>query len=252
MLDPVFLKDIQTPFDVRRFAYSRAPIEGFAFAPGKPGRVWSSRNHWMIKSQGSEQIILDDLEPDVRRFCQKALQHMEASRLPLKGRYLYLTVDDRIVPSGRSQRQSGWHFYGMQGSEVPTPNPGCFQYLWCDHTPMQISTQSFKTKGLDRHSVNLFDSLANQIDDNHVRQTRPGIAYLMSPYQLHRGTAVDQECRRKIIRLSASHQPITSVKMTINPHADYDYPVHTTSGDIPGGLKVLYTNEDQSYYRAAS
>lgn len=242
MLDSVFMKDIQAPFDARRFALPRQPLEGFAFSPAKPGRIWESRNNWQIKCKDSEDIVLDDLEPDVRRFCQKALEHMQANRLPIKNRYLYLTVDDRVVPAGRTHRRSGWHFDGMQGSEVPTPNPGCFQYLWCDHTPMHITGQAFQVKGLCRHTVNFFDSLANQVDESKAQQVQAGIAYLMSPYQMHRCTALPEERRRKVVRLSASHQPNTSVLMTRNPHMHYDYEIHSTSGEIPRGLKTLYAN----------
>lgn len=240
MLDSLFLEDIRQPFSAKRFGLARPPIEGFVLNLAKPQRRWESRNHWMIKSRASEAIILDDLEPDVRRFCQKAIEYMQANRLPIKDRYLYLTVDDRHVEAGRTQRQPGWHFDGMQGSEVPSVNPGCFQFLWCDHTPALYATQSFQTKGLDRHRVNFFDSLGNQVKEDSLIQGKPGLAYLMSAYQVHRASEVAVSGRRKVLRLSASYQPITSKRMTVNPHIGYDYPIHSTSGRIPEGLKVLY------------
>lgn len=240
MFDDTFLGDIQEPFNARRFSMERRPIEGFAYTPAKPRRPWESRNHWMIKSKRHDAVILDDLEPDVRRFCQKALDFMNAFRLPFADRYLYLTVDDRYLEAGQTQRQPGWHFDGMQGPEVPFPNPGCVQFLWCDHTPMEFTTQGFQTKGMDRHRVNFFDSLGNQVREESVETAKRGIAYLMSPYQLHQGSPVQQSGRRKLLRLSASHQPITSTRMTVNPHMAYDYDYHTTSGAIPEGLKVLY------------
>lgn len=240
MLNSVFTEDIRKPFDARRFSMPRQPEEGFAFSLAKPNRAWTSRNHWLIKPKQGSYVIFDDLEPDVRRFCQKAMEFMRAYRLPFEDRYLYLTVDDRWVSEGDTQRVPGWHIDGMQGSEVETPTPGCFQFLWCDHTPMEYSTQSFETKGLDRHKVNFFDSLGNQVNPDSVKRGRSGLAYLMSPYQVHRARPVAQNGRRKLLRLSASHQPITSVKVTINPYMEYDHPIHVTSGEIPDHLVTLH------------
>jgi hypothetical protein len=127
----------------------------------------------------------------------------------------------------------------MQGSEVPSPNPGCFQFLWCDHSPMALATQRFQTKGLNRHEVNLFDSLGNQVRESFVETAKAEVAYLISPYQLHQGSPAKKSGRRKLLRLSASHQPITSIRMTINPYIEYDYDYHTTSGAIPDHLKAL-------------
>lgn len=251
MLDNVFMGDVREPFNTRRFAMARTPIEGFAYTPAKPNRPWESRNHWMIKRKDQNHVLLDLLEPDVRRFCQKAIDFMRAFRLPFDDRYLYLTVDDQQADPGNSQMASGWHFDGMQGSEVPTPNPGCFQFLWCDQTPTQYSAQKFQTKGLDRHNTNLIASLANQVRPECVKTVKPGMTYLISAYQLHRASQAASDGRRKLIRLTASHQPITSVKMTVNPLMDYDYPFHTTSGNIPSGLKVLYQKSEMDEYRIA-
>lgn len=242
MIDPVFLEDIKKPFDTRRFALERAPMDSFIYTPAKPNRPWTSRNHWMIKSKSDSFILLEDLEPDVRRFCQKAIDFMRAFRLPFEDRYLYLTVDDRELEEGAVQRQPGWHFDGMQGSEVETPNPGCFNFLWCDHSPMEYSTQAFPTEDLDRHTVNLFDTLGQQVRPESRMTATAGMTHLMGPYQLHQGRPVERSGRRKLLRLSASHQPITSIRMTINPYMTYDYPYHTTSGAIPSHLVTLPTS----------
>lgn len=240
MFDATFLGDIKAPFNPSRFSMERRPIESFAYTPAKPHRPWASKNHWMIKCKSQDYIIMDELEPDVRRFCQKAIDFMRAFRLHFEDRYLYLTVDDREISKGNTQRQPGWHFDGMQGSEVPSPTPGCFQFLWCDHSPMQFAAQPFQVKGLNRHEVNFFDSLGNQVEEDKVETAKARMTYLMSPYQLHQGSPVDRSGRRKLLRLSASHQPITSIRMTVNPYMDYDYPYHTTTGEIPEKLKVLY------------
>ena len=252
MIDKTFLSDIQESFNVKRFSMERNPIEGFSYSPGKPRQSWDSKDHWMIKLKSHPHIFLDELEPDVRRFVQKSIDFMKAFDLPLEDRYLYLTVDDRNVEQGFAQRREGWHFDGMQGSEVPTPKAGCFQFTWSNHSGTEYTNQKFKTKGLNRHSINLFDSLGNQIDDSCVKTMEPGTAYLSSPYQVHRTPVLKRSGQRKFLRLSASHQPITSTKMSLNPRIKYDYPVHSTSGEIPLGLVTLYHRKKEDHYKMVS
>ena len=226
MFNDVFMGDIREPFNTRRFAMERSPVEGFAYSPAKPHRAWSNRNHWMIKSKSQNFIILDELEPDVRRFCQKAIDFMRAFRLPFEDRYLYLSVEDH---RDGSSSHGGWQFEGLQGPDTHSPAPGCFQFLWSSQSSMEYADQTFRTKGLNRHQANLTDSLSRQVSSERIYGTKPGLTYLLTPYHLHRPSQAVSDGPRKTIRLVASHLPVTSSAMTINPLMEYDFTVHTTS-----------------------
>lgn len=234
MFDSTFMGDVREPFNTRRFAIARSPVEGFAYTPAKPNRPWESRNHWMIKSKSHNYILLDYLEPDVRRFCQKAIDFLRTFRLPLEDRYLYLTVGTLSEES-----MDHWHSDGIQGSEVPSPGPGSFQFFWCDQSPVAYADQKFQTKGLNRHDADVSELLANQVHPDSVKETRSGMAHLISPYQIYRPALSTGAGSRKMLRLLVSYHPITSTNMTLNPLIEYDYPIHTTSEDRDSGGEYL-------------
>ena len=235
----VLMDDVSLPFSAERLALVRLPLDAGGFRLDRVEPRWQRRNHYLIKRRLDDTPVLEGLEKTLVRFCQRALADANKRGLPVQDRYAYLTVDDRWVEKGQTQRQDGWHIDGMQGSEVATPTPGCYQYVWSDCAPMAMALQGFNVEGFDRHTVNFFESLARQVHTASCKRFAERRMMLMSAYLVHKAMPVPTSGYRRFLRLYLTHQPITSVKATLNPLIDYDYEPQTTSGEIPSGLSIV-------------
>jgi hypothetical protein len=231
-----FRAETEAKFDLGYLRFTREPIEvgPFAFVDFVDVRV----NHYMIKSNDSVQYVFGELgrSGGVRDFVSRCLSKADELGLDTRSRYAYLTVDQNPVEPGKTQRESGWHIDGMQGTEVPEKKPADFQFIWTDATPTRFCTQTFDVEGLDVARHNVFNWLSRQVAEQTCYSLREGTIYLMNAYHVHTATPAKERLYRRFVRLSFTNTPITSVKMTPNPDIHYNYPTGVTSGDIPKGL----------------
>jgi hypothetical protein len=231
-----FRTEIQRSFSLLSLRKGRKPIEieKAKFTPSITQRL----NHFMVKLKHSDDLAMPEwLDPEVQRFIVLCRDHAKENDLPWRGRFAYLTMDNKPVIKGHTQRAAGWHLDGLQGPEVPFKQPTCYEFTWTNKLPMQFTDQGFEVNGLNFTQHNVFDSLAGQVYDESIHWMEQETLYLMNAYQLHRGTEAPTDMSdRLFLRLYVSELPITSSKMTINEQIDYPYPVHTTTGNIPEGL----------------
>ncbi|MFK4132326.1 hypothetical protein ACI2KR_08535 [Pseudomonas luteola] len=231
-----FRTEISRPFSLLNLRRGREPINvsTVSYKPEETQPV----NHLLIKLKNSLEIKIPDcIDPAVQRFVNDCSQCMIQADLPYRGRYLYLTVDNRPVKAGSTQRMPGWHLDGLQGEEVPFKLPACFVFSWTNQLPMAYTTQAFEVEKLNFRKHNIFDSLGAQVFNDSVFRLNANHLYLMNAYQLHQGVKADHDILDKLfLRLYVSELPITSRRMTINNKIDYPYPIHTTTGEIPQDL----------------
>ena len=207
-------------------------------------------NHLMIKSniQDLRDIDIDiNLSPviknnqDITVFINLCIMHAKALGLDINSRYWYLTIDQGIISNEKSTlREPGWHIDGMQGKEVPIKRNGDFQFIWSNTLMTEFCKQEFNIEGLDPDKHNVFDFLSKQVKEGNIYQYKDGSVILMHCYHVHRSQMLKSSAKpilRKFMRVSFTNTPITSKKMTINEHVTYNYPIHTTSGQIPNNLK---------------
>ena len=197
--------------------------------------------HYLIKLPGDDALYLDSLYkevPEIRVFIGLCWEFMLQSsfRDLTHDRYLYLTIDTSDVPAGQTQRTKGWHIDCVQGDEVPVKQPGNIAFSWCDKLPTEYAHQTFDMDGIDLSKHNIFDWCARQVKPENIKHIIPGALTLMNTYCVHRCAVAKEFTRRRYVRLSFTHVPITNKKLTINPDIRYDYPVHSTEGDIPKHL----------------
>jgi hypothetical protein len=231
-----FRTEVQRSFSLLNLRKGRRPIE-IEKARYTP-RVTHRLNHFMVKLKHSDEVLIPCwIDPEIQRFVKDCMAHAKENDLPLRGRYAYLTMDNKPILKGKTQRLAGWHLDGLQGEEVPFKLPTCYELTWTNKIPMQITDQGFEVNGLNFSQHNVFDSLAEQVYDESVRTLKANTLYLMNAYQLHRGTPASADTNdRLFLRLYISELPITSSKMSINELIEYPYTVHSTTGNIPEGL----------------
>jgi hypothetical protein len=231
-----FKVETETKFDLEFLNFTREPIEveTFTFKDFVNERV----NHYMIKSNNSSELFLGIVEnsESIKDFISTCFDKANQMRLDTDSRYCYLTIDQMIVETGKSQRESGWHIDGMQGLEVSEKQPADYQFIWADATPTKFCTQTFDVEGIDVGKHNVFNWVSKQVAEKNCYLLKKETIYLMNAYHVHTATQAEKKLYRRFVRLSFTNTPITSIKMTINPDIKYNYKIGVTSGDIPKNL----------------
>ncbi len=122
---------------------------------------------------------------------------------------------------------------------MPLKVPPDIAFVWCNALPTRFLSGGIDLGDLDPSRDNIFDALEQRIDPARTFTVRPGTIYLIHAYMPHTGEIAAKPIpHRAFLRLSFSLTPITSRKLTINPGIAFNYPVHTTSGEIPSHLRT--------------
>ena len=234
--DFTFRVETENIFNLDYLKFTREPIEvgSFNFNSFVKERV----NHYMIKSNNSDEYIYGDLDysSEIKSFVKSCLDKSNQIGLNTHERYCYLTIDQKMVEGGTSQREFGWHVDGLQGEEVADKKRADFQFIWADATPTKFCTQVFDVEGLDISVHNVFNWVGKQVEENKCYLLERNKIYGMNAYHVHSATKSDTTQYRRFVRLSYTNTPITSVKMVVNPDIKYNYQIHQTSGNIPKNL----------------
>jgi hypothetical protein len=242
----VIRSSLRAPFNLAELKTGDTPryLSQWDFPVDRGIRV----NHWMLKTANNNATdVFAHINPfggGVIRFVERSLNHLlqrGCADLYI-GRYLYLTIDTKPVPMGEAQRVPGWHLDGMQGDEVPDKVAPDIAFVWCDGLPPRFLSGGIDVTDLNPSEDNIFKAMDDRIDGTERRQDTFALSsyglYLIHAYMPHTGViATEDTPYRTFLRLSCSLTPITSQRMTINPKIRYDYPTHTTSGEIPARLK---------------
>ena len=204
--------------------------------------LWGHQKlHYMILKPNDSVWYIGELIkeiPEIENFIVTTMNIMRFSFLSglMNERYAYLTIDTRDVKKGESQRAPGWHIDCVQGDEVPVKKSGNIAFTWCDALPTEYAYQTFNTEGCDISKHNVFEWLGNQVKEHRIKTIKTKTLTLMNTYCVHRSPIATEDTKRRYVRLSYTHVPITNKKLEINPTIEYDYPVHSTEGKIPDHL----------------
>ncbi|WP_410951050.1 hypothetical protein [Pseudomonas sp. S1(2024)] len=240
-----FRNEVTRPFSLRRLERGRQPIDfGKTSLAVEPG---VSTNNLLIKLRNSNELKIPAFvgEP-VRAFIEACVAHARAADLPVRNRFIYVTLDSRPFKKGGTQRTPGWHAEGLQGAEVTVKQGGCYHFLWTNKLPFKISTQGFDLSGINLSQHHVFDSLARQVYDDMVKPTLAGHLYLLNCYQMYTAVPAEQDTDdRLFVRVSFSELAYTSTRMSLNPDIDYPFTPHTTTGAAPAHLQVWDGGDEQ-------
>ena len=222
------------------YANMHAPIS-IVENPFSDDDLWGHQKlHYLIKPKKQmyyTNALLEEI-PELEKFiwaCDVFLRTSFLSGLH-DDRYAYLTVDTRSVKAGETQRAPGWHIDCVQGDEVPVKQSGNIAFSWCDALPTEYAHQRFDMRGCDISKHNVFKWLDAQVKPENIKTIDTHAITLMNTYCVHRAKVADVDCKRRYVRLSYTHVPITNPRVHINPEIEYDYPVHSTTGEIPEHL----------------
>ena len=245
MYDPleIFRREISEPFDLANLNRNHVPIrvlDSYVLPYDENVRV----NHLLIKRNDSRcymnfgMHLPSYISGNVSYLLRQIFSYCADNGLPYLDRYTYLTLDSREVGVGETQREPGIHLDGLQGDEIPIKLNADFQFIWANTLPTQFYCQKVDASGWDLSRDNIFKKLEEDLKGQKSRRVDRNEVYLMNAYYPHKATINNRwPIKRTFFRLSFTHCPITSTRMTINPLMEYNYPIHTTSGRIPSHLK---------------
>jgi hypothetical protein len=162
----MFKTETQQLFNLEYLKFTREPIKVSEFNFNK--FVEERVNHYMIKTNNSDEYIWGDLEysDDIKKFVNKCISFCDDLGISTNERYCYITIDQKNLEFGKSQRDFGWHIDGLQGDEVPQKKMTDFQFIWCDSIPTKFCTQVFKVEGLNLSTHNVFNWLGKQVEED--------------------------------------------------------------------------------------
>lgn len=233
------VEDIHLPFRASRFGMKRKPIpvgkvdvDGFGDLP--------SCLDMLVKLPAGPLTLPSPYadNPAVKAFMEDALGFEKVIYPEFDGEcFLYLTDDQREVVPGRSHRNGGWHFDGMQGARYKEKLPACHQYVVSSALCTEFTDAPTDATGLDENRHNWFECLAEQVPpDAPVIQPEPGEIAFMTAYQLHRSPIATEQTAgmRTFMRLDVSHKKQDRLGNTLNP--DLCAPWKFVERNLPEGL----------------
>lgn len=226
----ILADDVSGPFDPERFAIARRPVTVAQMTPGSLSKDLPSCLDMLVMLPNGRIILPEPYASDkgVNDFIAACVA-FEDRLLPgwHKTRYAYLTVDCREVKAGKTHRNAGWHFDGMQGARYPVKVDACHQYIVSDRMPTEFTDTVTDASQLDDDRHNWFVELGRQVpDDAEILRPKPFEIAAMSAYQLHRSPVAgpDDGGWRAFLRLDFSVKLQDRLGNTINPDLPAPFP----------------------------
>lgn len=216
----ILAADLQGVFDPTRFSIARSPAQ-VGRLPHYDGPILPSCLDMLIKMPLGEIRLpksyrgIEAIEHFVRETTKSHALYKPRWN---ESCYLYLTVDNRNVKEGKTHRNRGWHFDGMQGRRYPDKLPVCHQYVASTCLPAEYYVGNDIDLVDMSEDENWFSEIDRQIPDNApVVQFADHDIVLMSAYQAHRSVPAKEEVPRLFLRLDISHKRQDRLGNTENP-----------------------------------
>lgn len=137
--------------------------------------------------------------------------------------YAYLTVDQKPVEAGASQRKSGLHVDGYQGARI-SPKVACDRsYIVVSSTPPIIHNQAFSVEHLDDSEVNVFHEFDRLAHESSAIIPKSFQMVFMDCYTVHGTRPMLQGGGRTFFRLSYSVRQYDRLGNSHNHLFDYKW-----------------------------
>ena len=219
----IALEDITQKFAPERFSIPRLPLKIGRVETNRFGTNLPSCLDMLVYVPGGAISLPDVYTADaaVMEAVTMAVDH-ENMLMPTwrETHYVYLTVDQRMLTAGRTHRNGGWHFDGMQGVRYPDKLEVCHQYVVSDNNPTEFSNVVVDATHLDEATDNWFIELGKQVpDDAELFVPETYDLMMMTAYQLHRSPVArpEHEGQRTFIRMDFTKKKFDRIGNTINP-----------------------------------
>jgi hypothetical protein len=147
-----------------------------------------------------------------------AIEHEQKINSNWENYFCYLTTNCGIVEKGKSQRNSGAHFDGMQGVRYAKKFPVCHQYLISSSNPTVYYPHAFDFSILNDNKHNFFLECDRQKDISKSFKAKINCLYLQTAYCVHESPVAQETCKRVFVRIEFSLKKFNRLGNSINPN----------------------------------
>lgn len=229
------IRDMNTIWDQRKFSEARAPLaagrielrEVFSRA-GSPGV-----SDMPIKFPDTGYRIPAELA-QYSEALQKIVDFEHAANPAAEKYYAYLTVDQKFVAAGGSQRGIGPHSDSVQGPRIVPKVEIGHTYLAVDRDPTLVYAQPFAMAAYPAEKYWLNAVFERQADPKAAVSHPPYTISLLDAYTVHTAVPAAEDGPRTLLRMVYSVQKFDRLGNTHNALFDYDWEM--VPRPLPKGL----------------
>ncbi len=185
-----------------------------------------------IRLPGSDAFRIPIEFDHLREVLQMSIDY-EAAINPKQGDYYaYLTVDQKPINAGSSQRAAGLHIDGQQLAYYPNPFPPEQEYVVSNAAPTTFYPgQTIDFSDIDPTARDARDKFNTAIRTQTDRSSGivgvPFRVYLFDSYIVHESTPVQEDTERTFVKINFSPRQLNTVgnngSPTRNPVLEYDW-----------------------------
>lgn len=222
---PNTVQDIDTLWDPKKFQIPRKPfVIGRVQNAEEYSRPATVRAlHLPIKFPMSE-IRVPREYMQFREALDQIFSFEASVNNSFSDYYAYLTVDQRFVPSGASQRLPGAHVDGIpRDRDNPYLQRIDHSYLVTDNLGTRFFEHPFQLDRYDLRKTNFFAVMRLLADEQLSSTTNPYEINLMNAYSVHSAMPSNQHCYRTFLRVEFSVLQFNRLGNAINPWFDYKW-----------------------------
>jgi len=220
-------KVIDTTWDATQYdrVHSPLPIGRVLEKPSFQKLGQPRCSHLPIKLAGENEYRVPLEYAGFKDVLMQIVSTEAALNPSIKQYYAYLTVDQRFVPKGNSQRIKGAHVDGIpRNRDDPKSQRIDHSYIVCDCLPTKFFLHEFpQMKLCDLNKHNFFQIFDHYKDDSRSFVIDPFIIYLMNAYSVHSAINSDRDVIRTFLRLEFSTLKFDREGNSKNPYFSYEW-----------------------------
>jgi len=212
--NPIY-KDMMEPFNLFKFTCPRPPI-----SLGSIDRqLFTQCTNVLrvpIKFPGSNIRLPKELIP-IKDELIRLLQYEYFINPEVVNEFIHVTVDNRVVESGKTHRYGGFHGDGLQGAKFKQKVKCEHSYVYTNPLATHIALQPFFVAHINEARYNIFKEFDRQVKQECLYKLRDGEVYLIDPYVVHASPIIGIDIPRTFFRMTVSKEELLTPHNTVNP-----------------------------------
>jgi len=211
----LLVEDIRMEWDPDRFQIPHGP---YVVGTVSPEWVQSPKGDVLdmpIKlPHGEFRIPVGD---DMKKIVKMCADFEKKINPDWQDYHCYLTINQGTIQPGKTQRNPGVHFDGMQGVRYTEKLKVCHQYLVSSALPTTFYVQPFDTSQLNPDTHNWFKAFESQVREENRFNPKPFELVLLTVYCPHAAKTAEKPTERTFVRVEFSLKQFNRLGNSTNP-----------------------------------
>ena len=255
--------DIEEPFCLFKYTNPRLPIDLGATDLSKV-QDCPSVLRMPLKLPGDEHFSIPEEFLPILPLLTRLFTYERGICSRYLGFAAHITIDNRNVEPGSTQRFPGFHGDDLQGGIFNSKVITAHSYIITSEPATEVCLQPFFVAHLHDTFEKVFDEFDRQARPENTVKVLGSHVYLVDPYNVHRSPVITEPVERTFLRITFSPADMLLPHNTINPMlANRYYPgddaIHlnesrflvTPDRDVPYNFYALQARSAQSSEQSA-